>query len=243
MKTNKIHPTAIIGENVKLGRNNTVGAYTIIEGPIEIGDNNLIGSHVILGCAPTDTKHVDYGYTYPIVKIGNNNVIREYSLIEQPCYEEETIIGNHVFIMQGVHVSHDCHVSDNSVLTNMSVLAGLVKILEGANVAMGCTINQYTVIGHYSIVATNAACMKNVKPFSRYIPNKPNSVNYYAIKKYGFEEYTEEIENYVLQNIHPRSARITEIIDEFNHWVDKYGHDTYDNNRQVSNHLGNVSRF
>ena len=47
---------------------------------------------------------------------------------------------------------------------------------------MACTINQYTVIGQYSIVATNAACMKNVKPFSRYIPGKPLSVNYYAIK-------------------------------------------------------------
>lgn len=224
---NNIHPTAIIGKDVVLGINNTIGPYTIIDGPIIIGDNNMIGSHVVLGCNATDTKKVDYGYSNPIVKIGNNNIIREFSLIEQPCYEEQTIIGDNVFIMQGVHVSHDCHIKNNAVITNMSVLAGIAKILDGANIAMGCTINQYTVIGHYSIVATNSACMKNVKPFSRYIPNKPNSVNYYAIKKYGFEEYTEEIENYIINDIIPTSPQIIEIIDEFNYWVNKYGHKTY----------------
>lgn len=224
---NNIHPTAIIGKDVVLGNNNIIGPYTIIDGPIVIGDNNVIGSHVVLGCGATDTKKVDFGYSNPIIKIGNNNIIREFSLIEQPCYEEQTIVGDNVFIMQGVHISHDCHIYDNSVITNMSVVAGIVKILDGANIAMGCTINQYTVIGQYSIVATNSACMKNVKPFSRYIPGKPTSVNSYAIKKYGFEDYTEEIENYVLNNLDPTSPKIVEIIDKFNFWVNKYGHKTY----------------
>lgn len=224
---NNIHPTAIIGKDVVLGNNNIIGPYTIIDGPIVIGDNNVIGSHVVLGCGATDTKKVDFGYSNPIVKIGNNNTIREFSLIEQPCYEEQTIVGDNVFIMQGVHISHDCHIYDNSVITNMSVVAGIVKILDGANIAMGCTINQYTVIGQYSIVATNSACMKNVKPFSRYIPGKPTSVNSYAIKKYGFEDYIEEIENYVLNNLDPTSPKIVEIIEKFNFWVNKYGHKTY----------------
>ena len=91
--------------------------------------------------------------------------------------------------MQGVHIPHDAQISNKVVITPMCVLAGITKILEGANLGMGCTINQYSVIGHYSIVAMGAAVMKNVKPFSRYIPNKPITINEYAIRKFGFQEY------------------------------------------------------
>ena len=125
---------------------------------------------MVICCPETDTKHVDLKFGDSKVIIGNNNVIREFSVVEQPCYEEHTIIEDDVFIMQGVHVSHDVRVNRKCVITNTSVLAGIVKILEGANIAMACTVNQYATIGQYSIVATNAACMKNVRPFSRYIP-------------------------------------------------------------------------
>lgn len=224
---NKIHHTAIIGPEVELGNNNIIGPYTIIQGRVTIGDSNVIGPHVIIGCPPTDTKHIDLNFDNSMVIIGNNNIIREFSLIEQPCYEEYTIIRNNVFIMQGVHISHDVHINDKAVITNTSVLAGIVKVLEGANIAMACSINQYTIIGQYSIVATNAACMKNVRPFSRYIPNKPTSVNVYAIKKYGFEEYEDEIAAYVLNNEPVKSPALVEIVNEFDEWVAKYGHKTY----------------
>ena len=59
MSKNKIHPTAIIGEDVIMGENNEIGPYTIIKGPIEIGNNNIIGSHTVLGCDPTDTEIVN----------------------------------------------------------------------------------------------------------------------------------------------------------------------------------------
>ena len=227
MKENIIHPTAIIGSNVILGNGNKIGAYAIIEGNTIIGDNNYIGPHTAIGVEPTDTKYIDFKFGIPQLIIGNNNIIREFCVIEQPCYEEKTHIGNNVFLMQGVHLSHDNILFDKVVITNQCVVGGIAKILEGADLGMACTVNQYTVIGQYSIVATNSACMKNVKPFSRYIPNKPNSVNYYAIKKYGFDEYTKEIENYVLQNIQPTSSKIKQIIEEFDYWVNKYGHKTY----------------
>ncbi|WP_321298656.1 hypothetical protein [Marinifilum fragile] len=224
---NSIHKTAIIGENVKIGEGNTILPYTIIEGPVVIGNNNTIGPHCVIGCEATDTKKITPVGNEPKVIIGDNNIIREFCVIEQPCYEEFTIVENDVFMMQGVHISHDVHLKSKSVITNMSVLAGIVKVLDGANIAMGCSVNQYTTIGQYSIVATGAACMKNVKPFSRYIPGKPISVNTYAIKKYGFSEYTEEIQDYVLNDVPVKSNVLKDIIDEFNSWVLKYGHKTY----------------
>ena len=224
---NLIHPTAIIGENVSLGDNNNIGAYAIIEGNTVIGNNNQIGPHTAIGMPATDTKQVDYGYDNPHLEIGDNNIIREFCVVEQPCYEALSRIGNDVFLMQGVHLSHDNILKDHVVITNQCVVGGIAKILDGADLGMGCTINQYTIVGQYCIVATGAACMKNVKPFSRYIPGKPISVNMYAIKKYGFTDFTDEITAYVMEDAQPTSDRIKSIVDEFGQWVQKYGHETY----------------
>lgn len=224
---NEIHSTAIIDYNVILGDGNKILPNTIIYGPTEIGDDNIIGPNVVIGTPGQDTRNPRYDSSKCKIRIGNRNIIREFTGIQKPCYEDITIIGDDVYIMQSVHIPHDAHVYNKAVITPMCVLAGIVKVLEGANIGMGCTVNQYTVIGQYSITATGSAVMKNVKPFSKFIPGKANSINVYAIDKYGFQEYTAEIEDYVLNDIYPNSNVICQIVDEFNFWVAKYGHKTY----------------
>ncbi|AHE65717.1 UDP-3-O-(3-hydroxymyristoyl)glucosamine N-acyltransferase [Legionella oakridgensis] len=44
-----LHPTAIIADNVKLGRNLSIGPYVIIEDGSSIGDNCIIKGHVHIG--------------------------------------------------------------------------------------------------------------------------------------------------------------------------------------------------
>ena len=215
---NKIDKTAIIGEHVQMGDNNIILPYTIIYDGVRIGDNNVIGSHAVIGCAPTDTKKITPQVEDVCVFIGNNNIIREFCIVERPCYEQKSVIQNDVFLMQGAHLSHDNILQDHVVITNQCVVGGIAKILEGADLGMGCTINQYTVVGQYSIVATGAPCMKNVKPFSRYIPNKPLSVNRYALEKYGFMNELD---------VMPVTERIKNMVLEFDRWVAKYGHETY----------------
>lgn len=212
---NTIHPTAIIDDRVILGSGNTILPYTVITGPVTIGDNNIIGPHVVIGSPGEDTKNPRYDSTNSPIFIGSNNIIREFSVIQKPCYEHETRICNDVFLMHGVHIPHDAVLEDKVVVTPLCVVGGIVKVLEGANLGMGCTIHQYSIIGQYSIVATGAAVLKNVQPFSRFIPGKPKSVNSYAIKKYGFEEFTDEISKYVLENIFPKSEQVLRITDKY----------------------------
>ena len=212
---NEIHPTAIIGDNVKIGKGNRILPYTIIIGPTEIGDDNIIGPHVVIGSPGQDTRNKYYDSSNSFIKIGDRNIIREFTAVQKPCYEEITLIGNDVFLMQSVHIPHDAQLGDKVVITPMCVLAGITKILEGANLGMGATINQYCIIGQFSIVATGAAVMKNVKPFSRFIPGKEISVNDYAIKKYGFENQKDEITKYVLEGVMPKSEIINQIIQDF----------------------------
>ncbi len=213
---NNIHQTAIIDTNVQLGENNLIYPNTIIYGPTTIGDDNIIGPNVVIGMPGQDTRNPRYDSSNCQIVIGNRNIIREFTAIQKPCYESLTALGDDIFLMQGVHIPHDAQISNKVVITPMCVLAGIVKILEGANLALGCTVTQNSVIGHYSIVAMGAAVLKNIKPFSRYIPGKSTSVNEYAIKKFGFQEYFNEIYDYVMNDVPPKSKIILDMVDEFN---------------------------
>lgn len=217
---NQIHPTAVITGDVKLGKNNQILPYTCLTGPLEIGDDNVIGPHVVIGSPGQDTRNPRYDSSEKPIVIGSRNIIREFTAIQKPCYENLTRIGDDVYLMQSVHVPHDAIIEDKVVITPMVALAGITRILEGANLAMGATVSQYCVVGQYSIVATGAAVLKNVKPFSRYIPGKPLSVNDYAIDKFGFGEYRDEIRAYVLEGVPPTSPRLVEIVSHFNALVE-----------------------
>lgn len=213
--SNKIHPTAIIDKNVLLGNHNEIGPYSILHGPLELGDNNIISEHVTIGTPGQDTRNRHYDSSQSLIKIGSNNIIREFSTIQKPCYSNITSIENNVFIMSHAHISHDAIIKDDVTITSMVALAGISTIFTGANLAFGAKVHQYSVIGHYSIVAMGASVTKNIKPFSRYIPNKDLSINNYAIQKFGFESLEKEISEYVLNNKMPTSPLLKEIIMEF----------------------------
>ena len=214
-KGNKIHPTAIIEGKVELGEGNEIGPYSVLYGPLELGNGNWIGPHVTIGTPGQDTRNPRYDSSNARVQIGNNNIIREYTAIQKPCYRDLTKIGDRVFLMQSVHVPHDAVIHDDVVITPMVVMGGIVRVLAGANLAVGCSVHQYSVIGHYSIVAMGAALTKNIRPFSKYVPGKPISVNDYAIEKYAFGNVRDEIYAYLLDGIKPTDERLLQIVEEF----------------------------
>ncbi len=214
-KGNKIHPTAVIEGKVEIGEGNEIGPYSVLYGPLELGNGNWIGPHVTIGTPGQDTRNPRYDSSESKIQIGSNNIIREYTAIQKPCYRDITKIGDRVFLMQSVHVPHDAVIQDDVVITPMVVMGGIVRVLAGANLAVGCSVHQYSVIGHYSIVAMGAALTKNLRPFSKYVPGKAISVNDYAIDKYAFGEVREEIYAYLLEGVRPRDARLLQIVDEF----------------------------
>jgi UDP-N-acetylglucosamine acyltransferase len=224
---NNVHPTAIIDASVQLGKNNLIYPNTIIYGPTTIGNDNIIGPNVVIGMPGQDTRNPQYDCSNCQIIIGNRNIIREFTSIQKPRYEDLTVLGDDIYLMQGVHIPHDAQISNKVVITPMCALAGIVKILEGANLAMGCTVTQNSVIGHYSIVAMGTAVMKNVKPFSRYIPGRAITANEYAIKKFGFQEYFNEIYDYVINDVPPKSKIILDMVDEFNSKHIKSGRPLY----------------
>lgn len=224
---NKIHTTAIIGSGVELGDNNEIGPYSVLLGPLNLGNGNWIGPHVTIGTPGQDTRNPHYNSSESRIEIGNDNIIREYTAIQKPCYRDITKIGNRVFLMQSVHVPHDAVIYDDAVITPMVVMGGIVHILQGANLAVGCSVHQYSVIGDYSIAGMGATVTKNIRPFAKYIPGKLISVNEYAIKKFGFEPCADQIRRYVLDDIMPEDEKLVGIVQRYNKLSEESGRPCY----------------
>ena len=114
-----IHPSAIIGKNVKLGSNVQIGPYAFIDGNIMIGDNtkihasssitgnttigknNNVFSFCSIGSIPQDLKY-DGEESY--LKIGDSNIFREHCTVNTGTKGggSNTIIGNRSLFMTGV---------------------------------------------------------------------------------------------------------------------------------------------
>ena len=212
---NNIHSSCIIDSSVELGNNNTIMPNTVIYGPTRIGNNNKIGPGVVIGMPGQDTRNRNYDASNSIIEIGDDNIIREFVSIQKPCYESRTFIGNRAFIMHGVHIPHDAILQDDVVVTPGCVLAGIVHVLRGANIGISSAIHQRSIIGHYSMIAMSSSVTKNIKPFTIFTPGKPPRVNRYSIEKYGFNDYFDEIKNYVLHDVNPASKILRDITDEF----------------------------
>ena len=149
--SNKIHPTAIIYDNVEMGMNNTIGAYAVIGGDGEIRDT--IGE-----------------YKGRVV-IGDNNIISEHVTIQRPYEKSQTIIGNNNYIMVHAHVSHDVVIGDNTEICGGSMLLGYCKIEDNARLKVGCIVRNRITVGKNSIVGMGSVVVKSVEQNTTVVGN------------------------------------------------------------------------
>lgn len=146
---NLIHPTAIIGENVKMGKNNFIGANCIIYSNTIVGDNNSFLAFCSIGSEP---EHPDY-FSKPNkgVIIGNNNYFREFVTINAGC-DKPTIIEDDIVVFSGAHIDHDCKIMRNAILSNNTVIHRNSIIGIFAFIGSGGVCKHDSRIGHYSEV-------------------------------------------------------------------------------------------
>lgn len=69
-----IHPTAMVSPGAKIGRNASIGPYTVVEDCVRVGEGTQIGAHSVLGkaCWIGDNCRIHPRVTlYPHVRVGN----------------------------------------------------------------------------------------------------------------------------------------------------------------------------
>jgi len=122
----RIGPYCIIGPNTKIGKKTKISALAVIEKWTEIGEECTISQGVIIGTLPQDTG---FEKKKSFVKIGDRNIIREYTTIHRGSKEgSTTYIGNDNFFMAYSHIAHNCLIEDGVVIANVGTLAGYVIV-------------------------------------------------------------------------------------------------------------------
>ncbi len=184
----EIGPYCIIGPEVKIGRGTRIGAYTYIEKWTVIGEDNLIYPHVIMGVPPQDLK---YRGEKSWVKVGNGNVIREFTTIHRAGGEgESTIVGDRNYLMAYSHVAHNCKIGNGVILANAVALAGYVQVEDYAILGGLVGAHQFTRVGTLSIVGGCSKVVKDVVPYLKVDghPLKVYGLNTLGLRRHGIPE-------------------------------------------------------
>jgi len=207
--TNDIHPTAIIhhkaeidegvsigpfsiiGEKARLKKGTKLISNIIIEGDTEIGENCIIYPFTSIGLPPQDTK---YKGEKTGVKIGDDNIIREYITIHRASVGGDSIttIGNNNFLMAYVHIAHDCKIGNSVTMANVATLAGHVLVEDYAYIGGLVAIHQFTRIGTYAMVGGFSGVNQDIPPYtmSSGTPAKLFGLNSIGLKRRGFQDQT-----------------------------------------------------
>jgi UDP-N-acetylglucosamine acyltransferase len=201
-----IHPTAIIDKEAEIEKDVSIGPHTIIQGKVIIGQKTKISSNVliddgtiigkncsihhgaVLGTPPQDLK---FSGEKTILKIGDNNVIREYVSINRGTkHRGQTTVGNDCFFMMYAHIAHDCIIGNNVVMANSVNLGGHVEIEDYAIVGGVVPVHQFVRIGAHSIIGGGFRAVQDVCPYSLAAgyPLRIIGLNLIGLKRRGFPQ-------------------------------------------------------
>lgn len=206
----QVHPTAQIHPNAKLGKGTHVGAFSMIGPDIETGPNCNIQENVILrghvkigeganifpfaviGGAP---QHLKYKGEPTRVLMGDRVTIREAATVNLGTTfgNEQTVIGDDVFLMAYAHVAHDCVIGKSVIVANAVQLAGHVILEDYVQVGGLSAIAQHCRVGRYSYIGGGSILRQDVLPFclgKGTDPFKIQGINVIGLKRKNFSEET-----------------------------------------------------
>lgn len=200
-----IHPTAIVSSKAELGRNVSVGPYSIIgdevilhddvsvashcviEGPSEFGKGSVFFPFVSAGQAPHDVK---YHGEKSWLRAGDRNTFREFSTLHRGTEGggNLTVIGSDNLFMAQSHVAHDCRIGDHVIFANGASLAGHVLIDDYATLGAYAGVHQFCRVGKHAFIGAYSVVVKDALPYARTVGNHARCYgqNTIGLRRRGF---------------------------------------------------------
>ena len=176
-----IHPLAVVSPDARLGVGVRVAPFATIEADVHLGDfctvasgavlkagvragcHNEFGEHVVIGGAP---QHVARPQDIGRVEIGDHNVFREHATVHRALKPgTTTTVGDHNYVMSGVHFGHDCVIGSNCIFANAALLGGHVTVEDRAFVSGAVAVHQFCRIGRLAMVGGHARVVQDVPPY------------------------------------------------------------------------------
>jgi len=193
-ETAYVGPYAIVGDEVQIGAGTRLMAHVYMEGPLRIGEDNVFFPYSTIGVVSQDLK---YRGERAATCIGNRNRIREFVTIHRGTEGGGLItsIGDDNLLMAYVHVAHDAHVGNHTVLANAVTLGGHVTVGDWAIIGASTGVHQFCRVGRHAIIGGYSVVTQDVLPFSNTVSERATKVfgaNRTGLERRGFERATIE---------------------------------------------------
>ncbi len=177
-----IHPTAIVDEKARIGRDVEIGACSFVGPHVVLGDGCRLHHHAaveghtclgegcevfpqaVLGTPPQDVKYAGERTT---LEIGRRNVFREMVTVHPGTGNGGgvTRIGDNNLFLVGVHVAHDCLIADNCIFANYVQFAGHVHVEANVNMGGHSAVHHFATIGKHAFIGGMTRVTADVPPF------------------------------------------------------------------------------
>lgn len=184
-----IGPYSIIGPQVEIGAGTWIGPHVVINGPTRIGKENRIFQFASIGEIPQDKK---FHGEQSRLEIGDRNTIREFTTINRGTNDGGgvTRIGNDNWLMAYIHIAHDCIVGNHTIFSNSASLAGHVRIEDYVILGGFTLVHQFCAIGQHAFTGMGSAIGKDVLPFVLVNgnPAQPHGLNSEGLKRRNFSK-------------------------------------------------------
>jgi UDP-N-acetylglucosamine acyltransferase len=190
-KSAEISPQAQIGPYCIIGPNTSIGAGTILDSHVSVHGWTSIGERCHFYChisAGTDPQDLKYKGEPTYLKIGNDNVFREFVSLNRGTKGGHgvTTIGSNNFVMAYSHVAHDCIVGDNVIMANAATLAGHVSVGDHATVGAFSAVHQFCRVGPHAFIGGFSVVTRDALPYMKTVGAR-NEAKTYGINVLGLQ--------------------------------------------------------
>ncbi|MBW4579808.1 MAG: acyl-ACP--UDP-N-acetylglucosamine O-acyltransferase [Tildeniella nuda ZEHNDER 1965/U140] len=200
----ELHPTvqvgahAVIGAKVKVGPETVIGPNVVLDGWTEIGARNQIFPGAAIGVEPQDPTSTGVN---SLVKIGDDNQIREYVTISRSNQADEvTAIGDRNLLMAYIHIAQGCVIENHVVIANAVILGEHVHVESRAFISGVGEIHPFVHVGRLVMVAFMHQITRDIPPYMLVEgqPARVRSLNRVGLKRAGLAA---EQEGQVIQTL------------------------------------------
>lgn len=143
-----ISPLAVVSTRARLGRNVSIGPFTVVHDDVEIGDESVIDSHCVIGYPTPNAQDA------PLV-IGAGAIIRSHSILYGGSrFGENLRLGHQVSVRENMRCGKNLQLGTLVDIQGESVIGDYCRFYDGAHLAQRSTIGDFVWIFPY-VVFTN----------------------------------------------------------------------------------------
>ena len=163
-------------EGVIIGDNVIIDSNSIIKKGSRIDNNCTIGCNVIIGCDGFQLVRGRTGNNSLVTHVGGVNIkknvsVGNNSIISKSLFTDATYIGENTKIDNLVHISHNCVIGKNCVITAGTILAGSVALEDRVWIGPNSTIYNKVICKESSIIGIGSVVLNNVDENSKVFGN------------------------------------------------------------------------